>query len=87
MKHVQGIIQALPALFLCSFIPICSSQCFNPMKNLIKYWPVINAAHTSTVETVEFEGVGESNNIARSVEAVQVRAGKEFPDIEHFLRE
>ena len=57
------------------------------MKNLIKYWPVINAAHTSTVETVEFEGVGESNNIARSVEAVQVRAGKEFPDIEHFLRE
>lgn len=48
------------------------------MKNLLKYWPVINAAHTSTVETVEFEGVGESNNIARSVEAIQVRLGKNF---------
>ena len=57
------------------------------MKNLIKYWPVINAAHTSTVETVEFEGVGESNNITRRVEAVQVRVGKEFPDIERFLGE
>ena len=86
MKCVQGIIQALLALFLCSLIPIISSQCFNPMKNLIKYWPVINAAHTSIMETVEFEGVGEDDHIARSVEAVQVRVGKEFPDIEHFLR-
>lgn len=39
------------------------------------------------METVEFEGVGEDDNIARSVEAVQVRVGKEFPDMEHFLRE
>ena len=38
------------------------------------------------METVEFEGVGEDDHIARSVEAVQVRVGKEFPDIEHFLR-
>ena len=87
MKHVQGIIQALLAPFLCSLIPIISSLCFNPMKNLIKYWPVINSAHTSTMEIVEFEGVGEDDNIARSVEAVQVRVGEEFPDREHFRRE